>query len=70
LESVVHSDGWRGYSGLVDLGYKKHYRVRHSQNEFATKNTHINGIENFWGNAKTRLAKFRGICKESFSLHL
>lgn len=23
LESIIHSDGWRGYNGLVDLGYKK-----------------------------------------------
>ncbi len=23
-DSVIHSDGWRGYDGLVDLGYKKH----------------------------------------------
>ena len=21
LESILHSDGWRGYDGLVDLGY-------------------------------------------------
>jgi transposase len=23
---VIHSDGWRGYDGLVDVGYSKHYR--------------------------------------------
>ena len=23
---VIHSDGWKGYSSLVDLGYKKHHR--------------------------------------------
>ena len=34
LESIIHSDGWRGYNGLVDLGYKKHFRVNHGQNEF------------------------------------
>ncbi len=28
-DSVIHSDGWRGYDGLVDIGYKKHYRVHH-----------------------------------------
>ncbi len=28
-DSVIHSDGWRGYNGLVDLGFKKHYRVNH-----------------------------------------
>jgi len=21
LESIIHSDGWRGYNGLVDVGY-------------------------------------------------
>lgn len=33
--SVIHSDGWRGYDGLVDLGYKKHFRVNHGTDEFA-----------------------------------
>ena len=23
---LIHSDSWRGYNGLVDVGYKKHYR--------------------------------------------
>ena len=35
IESVIHSDGWRGYNGLVDFGYKKHFRVHHGKNEFA-----------------------------------
>ena len=70
LESIIHTDGWRGYNGLVDLGYKKHYRVHHGQNEFARGKTHINGIESFWGYAKTRLVRFRGIHKKSFLLHL
>ena len=29
LDAVVHSDGWRGYDGLVDVGYAKHFRVNH-----------------------------------------
>lgn len=29
LESVIYSDGWRGYNGLVDVGYGKHLRVDH-----------------------------------------
>ena len=32
IDSVIHSDGWRGYNGLVDFGYKKHFRVHHSKN--------------------------------------
>jgi transposase-like protein len=70
LESVIHSDGWRGYNGLVDLGYKKHFRVHHGYNEFVRGKSHINGIESFWGYAKTRLSRFRGINKTSFLLHL
>jgi len=70
LETVIHSDGWRGYTGLVDLGYKKHFRVHHGKNEFVRGKAHINGIESFWGYAKTRLSKFRGIHKSLFYLHL
>ena len=70
IDSVVHSDGWRGYDGLVDLGYKKHFRVRHGSNEFARGRTHINGIEAFWSYAKTRLSRLRGIHKHTFYLHL
>ena len=29
LDSIIHSDGWRGYNGLVDMGYKKHFQVHH-----------------------------------------
>jgi transposase-like protein len=69
--SIIHSDGWRGYDGLVDVGYRKHHRVRHSVSEFARgRGIHINGIESFWGTAKTRLAKRRGIRPERFYLHL
>ena len=69
--AIIYSDGWRGYDGLVDVGYDKHFRVNHSENEFAKKGTgvHINGIENFWSFTKRRLAKFNGV-KVNFELHL
>ena len=69
-ESVIHSDYWRGYNGLVDIGYKKHYRVHHGNNEFANGKKHINGIESFWSFAKSRLLKFNGIPRTTFYLHL
>jgi len=69
-ESIIYSDGWRGYNGLVDVGYGKHLRVDHGRNEFARGKTHINGIEGFWGFAKTRLTRFRGMNKTTFFLHL
>ena len=70
IESVIHSDKWRGYNGLVDLGYKKHYRVNHGNNEFVNKQSHINGIEGFWGLSKSRLSKFKGVHKSTIYLHL
>jgi transposase-like protein len=70
LDSIIHSDGWRGYNGLVDVGFDKHYRVNHSKNEFVAGTSHINGIESFWSYAKRRLQKFNGVSKETFYLHL
>ncbi len=68
--SVIHTDGFRSYDGIVDLGYQKHYRINHSADEFAIGTNHINGIEGFWGFAKVRLVKFRGMRKSTFYLHL
>ncbi len=41
--TVIHSDGWRGYNALVDLGYG-HFRVDHCKEEFTKGAVHINGI--------------------------
>ena len=68
--STIYSDCWKAYDGLVDYAALAHYRVKHSKNEFANGKNHINGIENFWGYAKHRLSKFKGIKKENFLLHL
>ena len=73
LDSIIHSDGWRGYDGLVDMGYRKHLRVDHGRNEFSSRKVrgnHINGIEGFWGYAKSRLARFRGMHPDTFLFHL
>jgi len=70
IRSVIYSDGWRGYDGLVDVGYDKHFRVNHGKNEFALEGEiHINGIESFWSFTKRRLKKFNGV-KKNFELHL
>jgi transposase len=70
LDSVIHSDMWRGYNGLVDVGYSKHFRVNHSDDVFAIDAIHINGIESFWSYAKRRLQKFNGVPTRTFYLHL
>ena len=69
VDSIIYSDGWRGYNGLVDVGYDRHFRVNHGKNEFAHGKCHINGIESFWSFSKRRLAKFNGVTA-NFELHL
>ena len=67
-ESVIYSDSFRAYDGLVLDGFK-HYRINHDK-EFAKKRNHINGIENFWGYAKTKLKRYYGIDRKRFNLYL
>jgi transposase len=69
LQSTVYTDGFRAYDSIVHLGYQKHYRIYHQDN-YALGDVHINGIEGFWGYAKVRLVKFRGLSKNTFYLHL
>jgi transposase-like protein len=69
LQSIVYTDGFRAYDSIVHLGYQKHYRIYHQDN-YALGDVHINGIEGFWGSAKVRLVKFRGLSKNTFYLHL
>ena len=68
-DSMVYTDKWKGYDGLVFDGYK-HQRVNHSKQYSDRKGTHINGIENFWSFSKQRLAKFHGLHRQTFYLHL
>jgi transposase len=40
-ESVTHSDGLRGYDGLVDVGFDRHFQINKSKH-FASEGVHIN----------------------------
>ena len=68
-KSTLYTDGFRSYDSIVHLGYQKHYRIYHQEN-YVQGDVHINGIEGFWGYAKVRLVKFRGLSKNTFYLHL
>ena len=70
IASIIHTDRWRGYDGLVDVGFDKHLRVNHGNNEFARGSVHINGIESFWSYAKRRMVQFNGVPRHTFYLHL
>ncbi|WP_035722472.1 IS1595 family transposase [Francisella philomiragia] len=67
-DSIVYTDIFRSYNAL-DVSDFKHYRINHSK-LFAKKHNHINGIENFWNQAKRHLRKFNGIPREHFHLFL
>ena len=67
-DSIVYTDSWRGYNAL-DVASFKHYRINHSE-LFADGQSHINGIENFWNQAKRHMRKFNGVPKEHFGLYL
>ena len=69
LESILFTDGWRGYSGLLDMGFEKHFRIDKSKSFSNQNGVHINGIESFWSFTKRRLAKFNEV-KSTFILHL
>jgi transposase len=67
-DSIVYTDCWRGYN-VLDVSEFKHYRINHSK-IFADQKNHINGIENFWNQAKRHMRKFNGIPAKHFSLFL
>jgi transposase len=67
-DSIVYFYSWRGYN-VLDFSDFKHYRINHSETFVDAKN-HINGIENFWSQAKRHLRKFNGVPKAHFELFL
>ena len=67
-DSIVYTDSWQGYNAL-DVSSFKHCRINHSEC-FANAQNHINGIENFWNQAKRHMRKFNGVPKEHFGLFL
>jgi transposase len=67
-DSIVYTDIWRSYNAL-DISEFKHYRINHSK-LFANERNHINGIENFWNQAKRHMRKFNGIPRSYFHLFL
>lgn len=68
-ESVIYSDSFRSYNGLVLDGFK-HYRIDHDRGFIKEGRNHINGIENFWGYAKTKLKRYYGVSRRYYYLYL
>ena len=67
-DSIVYTDSFTAYN-VLDVSEFKHYRINHSK-LFADRHNHINGIENFWNQAKRHMRKFNGIPRQNFGLFL
>lgn len=63
-DSIVFTDTFRAYDAL-DVSDFHHVRINHST-DFARGMNHINGIENFWNQAKRQMRKFNGIKEGNF----
>ena len=63
-DSIVYTDTFKAYNALDISGFH-HHRINHSR-QFAEQANHINGIENFWNQAKRHLRRFNGITPEHF----
>ena len=67
-DSVVYTDRYRSYNAL-DVSDFYHERINHSK-LFANGKNHINGIENFWNQAKRHMRQLNGVSKVNFALFL
>ena len=64
-DSIVYTDSFQVYD-VLDVSAFHHRRVNHSTVFVSKRGHHINGIENFWNQAKRHLRRFNGIPKGSF----
>ena len=67
-DSIVYTDSFTSYDAL-DVSEFRHVRINHSE-AFVQDRNHINGIENFWNQAKRHLRRFNGIPEQHFHLFL
>ena len=67
-DSIVYTDSFKSYDAL-DVSEFHHVRINHSE-LFADQSNHINGIENFWNQAKRHLRSFNGIPSQHFHLFI
>ena len=67
-DSIVYTDSFRSYD-VLDVSEFHHVRINHSE-LFADQTNHINGIENFWNQAKRHLRGYNGIPQGHFHLFI
>ena len=68
-DSVIYTDALSAYD-VLDVSEFHHHRINHSATFVEPGKLHINGIENFWSQAKRYLRRYNGIPKANFHLFL
>lgn len=68
--NVLKSQHHHHFDLMIDVNTGKHQFL--SQNEGKSESTRkvLNRIESFWGNAKSRMSKFKGIHSSTYKYHL
>lgn len=67
-DSIVYTDSFKSYD-VLDVSEFRHLRINHSK-LFADQSNQINGIENFWNQAKRHFRGYNGIPKQHFHLFI
>ncbi|GAA5000616.1 IS1595 family transposase [Acinetobacter puyangensis] len=68
-DSIVYTDSYRSSYNAIDVSDFSHHRINHSE-KFVEDKNHINGVENFWNQAKRVLRKYNGIDRNAFILFI
>ena len=63
-DAAVYSDSFQAYD-VLDVSEFRHMRISRRE-QFADRGNHINGIENFWNQAKRHLRRYNGVPRAHF----
>jgi hypothetical protein len=64
------SEEGENYAGLIDLRRMKYFKLNGGDNGIHKNGGGIDICEGFWGVARSRLQRFRGLRKTTFQLHI
>jgi transposase len=70
LETVGSAERIRRFNGVVDLGQYRLYHLGNHHHEADAAKSGLDDVDGFWGLTKHRLAKFKGLNRNTAYLHL
>ncbi|RPE13855.1 hypothetical protein EGT74_10170 [Chitinophaga lutea] len=70
LETVGNAERIRRFNGVVDLGQYRLYHIGNGHHDADAGKAMLDDVDGFWGLTKHRLAKFKGLNRNTAYLHL